>query len=125
MSTSEDAAARSASRLRDWAARAVVVVPLAPRYLAILLLRTYQVTISPMLGPVCRFAPSCSSYAVEAYRIHGTIRGSWMTARRLLRCHPWNPGGYDPVPPRARHGHSDQPFADDPAVRGRLGVRTR
>ena len=98
---------------------------LAPRYAAILLLRIYQLTITPMLGPVCRFAPSCSSYAVEAYRIHGTIRGSWMTARRLLRCHPWNPGGYDPVPPRVRHGRSDQPFADDRHERDRRGVRTR
>ncbi|MGF1662696.1 MAG: membrane protein insertion efficiency factor YidD, partial [Kineosporiaceae bacterium] len=70
-----------------------------PRYAVIGLLRLYQLTISPLLGPVCRFAPSCSSYAVEAVRIHGVVRGGWLTSRRLARCHPWNPGGWDPVPP--------------------------
>lgn len=64
----------------------------------ILLLRAYQLTLSPMLGPVCRFAPSCSSYAVTAVSRFGVLRGGWLTARRLGRCHPWNPGGYDPVP---------------------------
>lgn len=89
--------------------RAARIARLSPRYVAIAILRLYQLTVSPMLGPVCRFAPSCSSYAVEAYRIHGVIRGTWLTARRLARCHPWNPGGYDPVPPRSQHGHADQP----------------
>jgi hypothetical protein len=72
---------------------------LAPRYTVIGLLRLYQLTLSPLLGPVCRFAPSCSSYAVEAVRIHGVVRGGWLSGRRLARCHPWNPGGWDPVPP--------------------------
>ena len=71
---------------------------LAPREAVVLVLRAYQLTISPMLGPVCRFAPSCSSYAVTAVRRFGVLRGGWLTARRLGRCHPWNPGGYDPVP---------------------------
>lgn len=61
-------------------------------------IRLYQLTVSPMLGPVCRFYPSCSHYGFEALRVHGTLRGTWYTARRLLRCHPWNPGGIDPVP---------------------------
>jgi putative membrane protein insertion efficiency factor len=64
------------------------------------LLRAYQVTISPLLGPRCRFYPSCSNYAIEALRVHGAGRGSWLAARRICRCHPWHPGGVDPVPPR-------------------------
>jgi putative membrane protein insertion efficiency factor len=63
-----------------------------------LLIRVYRFGISPMLGPTCRFYPSCSCYAEEAIERHGVIRGTYLTARRLLRCHPWNPGGYDPVP---------------------------
>lgn len=64
----------------------------------ILLLRVYQVLISPLLGPRCRFYPSCSNYAIEALRTHGPFAGSLLTARRLCRCHPLNPGGLDPVP---------------------------
>ncbi len=62
----------------------------------------YQRFISPLLGPRCRFAPSCSQYAVEALRTHGAVRGLWLSVRRLARCHPFNPGGYDPVPPRSQ-----------------------
>jgi putative membrane protein insertion efficiency factor len=60
----------------------------------------YQRFVSPLLAPRCRFAPSCSQYAVEALRTHGAIRGLWLSARRLARCHPFHPGGYDPVPIR-------------------------
>lgn len=63
----------------------------------VLLIRTYQRFVSPLLGANCRFAPSCSRYAEEAVRRHGVLRGGRMAARRLLRCHPWNPGGWDPV----------------------------
>jgi uncharacterized protein len=63
------------------------------------LVRLYQYLISPLLGPRCRFHPSCSHYAIEAVHSHGALRGSWLALRRLLRCHPWHPGGYDPVPP--------------------------
>jgi putative membrane protein insertion efficiency factor len=65
----------------------------------ILPIRAYQLVVSPLLGPRCRFYPSCSSYALEAIRRHGPLRGTWLAGRRLLRCHPWNPGGLDPVPP--------------------------
>ena len=60
----------------------------------------YQRFLSPLLAPRCRFAPSCSQYAVEALRTHGAARGLWLSARRLARCHPFHPGGYDPVPIR-------------------------
>ncbi len=63
----------------------------------ILLIRVYQYTISPLLGPTCRFEPSCSHYAVDALRKYGPLKGSLMATRRILRCHPFNDGGYDPV----------------------------
>lgn len=66
--------------------------------LLIALLRGYQYAVSPWLGRRCRFFPSCSQYAVEALGRHGALRGSWLAARRVCRCHPWHPGGYDPVP---------------------------
>lgn len=67
--------------------------------LLLLPLRFYQRWISPALGQRCRFAPSCSHYAAQALQVHGLVRGGWLTVRRVTRCHPWNPGGYDPVPP--------------------------
>lgn len=63
-----------------------------------LLLRAYQWLISPWLGPSCRYQPSCSGYAIEAIDRHGAMRGSWLTLRRLSRCHPMGGSGYDPVP---------------------------
>jgi uncharacterized protein len=62
------------------------------------LIRAYQLTLSPLLGPRCRFYPSCSQYALEAVGQYGARRGSWLALRRLARCHPWHAGGYDPVP---------------------------
>jgi putative membrane protein insertion efficiency factor len=70
-----------------------------PAGLCILLVRVYQVTLGPFLGGHCRFEPTCSAYAIEAFRTHGAIRGGWLTLRRLVRCHPWGGGGLDPVPP--------------------------
>jgi putative membrane protein insertion efficiency factor len=66
-------------------------------------IRLYQITLSPLLGPRCRFYPSCSQYALEAVRAHGGVRGGLLALRRLLRCHPWHPGGLDPVPCHHRH----------------------
>ncbi len=61
-------------------------------------LRAYQIALSPYFGTQCRFHPTCSRYAVEAIERHGALRGSWLSVRRLSRCHPWSAGGYDPVP---------------------------
>jgi putative membrane protein insertion efficiency factor len=64
----------------------------------ILPIRLWQVTLSQVLPPSCRFTPSCSHYGIEALKKHGPIKGSWLTLRRIGRCHPWGPSGYDPVP---------------------------
>jgi putative membrane protein insertion efficiency factor len=69
-----------------------------PRRTLVGLIRGYQKFISPGLPPACRFYPSCSQYAIEAIARHGALRGSWLAARRLARCHPFHPGGVDPVP---------------------------
>lgn len=62
------------------------------------LIRGYQIFISPLLGPRCRFTPTCSQYALEAIEKYGAWKGSFLAIKRICRCHPWNPGGYDPVP---------------------------
>ena len=66
--------------------------------LAVLMVRGYQVTVSPLLPSACRYQPSCSAYMIEAVERHGALRGVWLGARRVLRCHPFARGGYDPVP---------------------------
>ena len=66
------------------------------------LLRFYRVAISPWLGPNCRFEPTCSTYAIDALREHGLLRGTALAVRRIARCHPWGGSGYDPVPPGKR-----------------------
>lgn len=83
---------------------------------AIFLIRLYQRTVSPLLGDRCRFSPSCSQYGIEAFSKHGFCKGLFLTAARLLRCGPWHPGGYDPVP--------EAPFLLRERVLGRAGKRT-
>lgn len=70
------------------------------RRILIALIRLYQMTLSVVFGPRCRFYPSCSAYFIEALEKHGVIRGGGMGVARICRCHPWHPGGYDPVPDR-------------------------
>jgi len=68
----------------------------------LVLIKCYQLCLSPFFGGQCRFYPSCSAYAAEAIDTHGVVRGTWLALRRLLRCHPWHPGGVDPVPQEKR-----------------------
>jgi uncharacterized protein len=75
----------------------------APARLLVGIITVYRRFISPVLGPRCRFYPSCSAYALEAIQTHGAGRGSWLAIRRLSRCHPFHPGGLDPVPPARQH----------------------
>ncbi len=70
----------------------------AGRWTATAMIRVYQLFISPLFPASCRYTPTCSAYAVEAIERHGVIRGSWLAARRIARCHPFRPGGHDPVP---------------------------
>jgi len=65
------------------------------------MIRAYQLVISPIIGSACRFEPSCSNYAMQAIERYGAFKGGMMSVKRLLRCHPWCPGGYDPVPPKS------------------------
>ncbi|NLG07834.1 MAG: membrane protein insertion efficiency factor YidD [Deinococcales bacterium] len=82
-------------------------------------LRIYQRYLSPLKGaPSCRFHPTCSAYAIEAIETHGVLKGGWMGLLRVLRCHPFHPGGYDPVPPRGhgrRHARHHDPQASQSA----------
>ena len=68
------------------------------RKLFILMIRAYQIVLSPVFGQHCRYTPTCSTYAIEAIQQHGAIKGSWLAAKRLVSCNPWHEGGYDPVP---------------------------
>jgi putative membrane protein insertion efficiency factor len=78
------------------------------RQFAVLLIRLYQWTVSPLLGPTCRFHPSCSQYALEAVLRFGVLRGIALALARLGRCHPWHPGGFDPVPAAGSRTHSHE-----------------
>jgi putative membrane protein insertion efficiency factor len=90
-----------------------------PQHILIFWVRLYRAVISPakifVFGPLgrCRFTPSCSAYALEAIRVHGALRGSWLAVRRLCRCHPWGGCGSDPVPPRSQGGRRDKAPSDE------------
>lgn len=96
------------SRVAEVAVRVGRLAVRAPRYVPVYLLKAYRLLISPLYGQTCRFYPSCSAYSLEAFETHGVLRGSYLTVRRLARCHPWNPGGIDPVPPVRRRTDMDQ-----------------
>ena len=68
-----------------------------------LAVHAYRYTLSPIIGPVCRYEPTCSAYALDALREHGALRGAWLAVRRIASCHPWGGSGYDPVPPHSEH----------------------
>ena len=94
--------------------------------LLLFLIRVYQLTLSKVLlalmGPVCRFEPSCSNYAAACIRGHGAVRGSLLSVKRLCRCHPFNPGGYDPPPPPTRRQNNSPPEERRAAPLGTDGV---
>lgn len=71
-------------------------------YPFILLIRFYQVTISPYTPATCRFSPTCSSYSLEALKVHGLLKGGWLSIKRICKCHPWGSSGYDPVPKKEK-----------------------
>jgi uncharacterized protein len=73
------------------------------RKFLISLIRVYRYLLSPLLGPSCRYLPTCSEYAQEAIQVHGVFRGSWLALKRIGSCHPWHEGGYDPVPGTEHH----------------------
>jgi putative membrane protein insertion efficiency factor len=80
------------------------VLTAVPRGVVIGAIRLYQRILSPLLGPSCRFRPTCSAYAITSVERFGVVRGGWLAAKRIGRCHPWNPGGFDPVPDRPPMG---------------------
>jgi len=84
----------------------VAFVLLLPRNLSVLVLRVYRAVISPLYGDVCRYYPSCSSYALQAIQQYGTVRGGWLGVRRIARCHPWSAGGVDDVPQRVEQRYA-------------------
>jgi putative membrane protein insertion efficiency factor len=87
-----------------------------PGLLLLAVFRIWQLVVSPTYGDVCRFYPSCSAYGVEAVRVHGAVRGGWLAVRRIARCHPWNPGGVDPVPPTSDRRHAACPATSELAT---------
>jgi len=91
--------------------------------LLLLLVTAYRRLVSPLLPPRCRFAPTCSAYAAEALVVHGALRGSWLAVRRVARCHPFHPGGLDPVPPR--HGSMSDDGARTPVGPARTAAVER
>jgi putative membrane protein insertion efficiency factor len=96
----ERISARCAAIFSPGALERFDVVPIArwPRAAGILMIRGYQRTVARILPPSCRFWPSCSQYTLEAIDRYGILKGGWLGARRIARCHPFNPGGFDPVP---------------------------
>ena len=83
------------------------------RFVLVLFVRAYQVVLSPLLPPSCRYHPTCSNYAIEALEKHGALRGGWLAVKRIARCHPFRPGGFDPVPdPPATLPSSPPPTRD-------------
>ncbi|MDO8915048.1 MAG: membrane protein insertion efficiency factor YidD [Coriobacteriia bacterium] len=97
-----------------------------PRRLAGGLIRGYKTLISPILGPSCRFTPTCSTYALTSVERFGVIRGGWLAAKRIGRCHPWNPGGHDPVPnlPRMSVDTTRRPSASGSSAGDPMKIRS-
>ena len=84
-------------------------------------IQLYRYGLSPLKPPTCRYYPSCSDYALEAVTRHGALAGAWLALRRVARCHPWNPGGVDPVPESVRSGGAGSPVGAGRAANGKTG----
>lgn len=110
--------------VRSVATQAVRVAATAPRLVLIGLIRLYQLTISPLLGPRCKYYPSCSAYGLEAVKVHGAARGSVLAAWRVLRCNPWSHGGVDDVPPVGTRLFSRRPHTHVPDATAHASVPT-
>ena len=82
------------------------------KYLFIGLIRLYQLIVSPHFPSRCRYQPTCSQYAVDAFRKHGALKGFWLSAKRIFRCHPFSSGGHDPVPDTTEYSKSSTPFTN-------------
>lgn len=91
-------------------------------WVLLLFVRAYRKVISPVLPPTCRFEPSCSAYGLEALQVHGALRGTWLIVARIARCHPFNPGGYDPVPARRATGSGTDRTTIEPSDTDSLGA---
>jgi len=86
---------------QSWSGRVALLgrgLMLLPRKVAVFLIRGYQQVISPLFPATCRFLPTCSQYAVEALSTYGIVKGGWLSLKRVVKCHPFHPGGYDPLP---------------------------
>lgn len=104
----------------------ILFLLLLPRNVCVAILRAYRAVISPLYGDVCRYYPSCSRYTLEAIQLHGVIRGVWLGARRILRCHPWAVGGVDDVPASRQHRYSVTAFGFvTPRLAGSTAAPTR
>lgn len=90
--------------------RTLTFVLLLPRNVCVVILRIYRAVISPLYGDVCRYYPSCSSYALQAIQHHGVVRGVWFGSLRLIRCHPWSEGGIDDIPVPKNFAYAITPF---------------
>lgn len=88
-------------------------------FLLVGLVRVYQFFVSPVFPASCRYAPSCSAYAVDALRAHGALKGCWLAIHRILRCHPWGGSGYDPVPAKSNDGLKSEPGRHSTGCAGR------
>ena len=89
--------------------------PTVTRKVLIGMLHAYRLVISPLFPPCCRYYPSCSAYAMQAIRLHGPFVGVWLALKRIGRCHPWAPGGHDPVPPRDLRSGGPSPTGERPS----------